>query len=82
MINLIRSSKTPDDAKEGLMTRFGLSDIQSKAILEMRLQRLTGLERDKIRAEYEEVMALTSVWKRSWPMKDCAIRSLWMRPWR
>ncbi|HAE35413.1 MAG TPA: DNA gyrase subunit A, partial [Bacteroidetes bacterium] len=58
VINLIRSSKTPDDAKEGLMTRFGLSDIQSKAILEMRLQRLTGLERDKIRAEYEEVMAL------------------------
>lgn len=58
VIALIRSSKTPDDAKEGLITRFGLSEIQSKAILEMRLQRLTGLERDKIKQEYEEVMAL------------------------
>lgn len=58
VIALIRGSKTPDDAKEGLITRFGLSEIQSKAILEMRLQRLTGLERDKIKQEYEEVMAL------------------------
>jgi DNA gyrase subunit A len=58
VITLIRNSKTPDEAKDGLMTRFGLSDLQSKAILEMRLQRLTGLERDKIKAEYEEVMAL------------------------
>ncbi len=57
VIALIRGSKTPDEAKEGLMTRFGLSDLQSKAILEMRLQRLTGLERDKIRDEYNEVMA-------------------------
>jgi DNA gyrase subunit A len=58
VIALIRGSKNPDEAKEGLMTRFGLSDLQSKAILEMRLQRLTGLERDKIRDEYNEVMAL------------------------
>lgn len=57
VIALIRGSKTPDEAKEGLMTGFGLSDLQSKAILEMRLQRLTGLERDKIREEYNEVMA-------------------------
>ncbi|HRF78007.1 MAG TPA: DNA gyrase subunit A, partial [Chitinophagales bacterium] len=57
VIALIRGSKTPDEAKEGLITRFGLSDLQSKAILEMRLQRLTGLERDKIRDEYNEVMA-------------------------
>ena len=57
VIALIRGSKNPDEAKEGLMTRFGLSDLQSKAILEMRLQRLTGLERDKIRDEYNEVMA-------------------------
>ncbi len=58
VINLIRSSKNPDDAKEGLITQFQLSEIQAKAILEMRLQRLTGLEIDKIRAEYEEVKAL------------------------
>ncbi len=57
VIALIRGSKTPDEAKEGLMSGFGLSDLQSKAILEMRLQRLTGLERDKIREEYNEVMA-------------------------
>ncbi len=56
VIALIRGSKTPDEAKEGLMSGFGLSDLQSKAILEMRLQRLTGLERDKIRDEYNEVM--------------------------
>lgn len=58
VIELIRNSKNPDDAKDGLMEKFELSEIQAKAILEMRLQRLTGLERDKIRAEYEEVMAL------------------------
>lgn len=58
VIALIRGSKDPDTAKEGLMTRFGLSEIQAKAILDMRLQRLTGLERDKIQQEYEEVKAL------------------------
>ena len=58
IIALIRASRTVDDAKNGLMERFGLSDIQSKAILEMRLQKLTGLERDKVKQEYEEVMAL------------------------
>lgn len=57
VIKLIRASQTPDEAKEGLMSNFALSEIQSKAILEMRLQRLTGLERDKIHQEYEEVMA-------------------------
>jgi DNA gyrase subunit A len=56
VISLIRASKNPDEAKEGLMGNFGLSEIQSKAILEMRLQRLTGLEIDKIRAEYAEVL--------------------------
>jgi len=56
VIKLIRASRTPDEAKEGLMSQFGLSEIQSKAILEMRLQRLTGLERDKIRMEYEEIL--------------------------
>jgi DNA gyrase subunit A len=56
VIALIRASKNVDEAKEGLMSTFGLSEIQAKAILEMRLQRLTGLERDKVRAEYKEVM--------------------------
>ncbi len=58
VIALIRNSSNPDDAKAGLMTTFSLSEIQSKAILDMRLQRLTGLERDKIRAEYAELMKL------------------------
>ena len=56
VIALIRKSKTPDEAREGLITNFGLSEIQSKAILELRLQRLTGLERDKIREEFAEIM--------------------------
>ena len=56
VIALIRASITPDEAREGLMNRFALSEIQARAILDMRLQRLTGLERDKLRAEYEELM--------------------------
>lgn len=56
VIKLIRASNDADIAKAGLMENFQLSEIQAKAILEMRLQRLTGLERDKIRAEYEELM--------------------------
>ena len=58
VIKLIRNSKDPDEAKVGLITRFALSEIQAKAILEMRLQRLTGLERDKILQEYNEIKAL------------------------
>lgn len=58
VINLIRSSKDPDEAKTGLISKFTLSEIQAKAILEMRLQRLTGLERDKIQKEYEEIQEL------------------------
>ncbi len=58
VINLIRSSRDPEIAKTGLMENFKLSEIQAKAILEMRLQRLTGLEREKIQKEYEEIMAL------------------------
>ena len=56
VISLIRSSATPEEAKNGLMTRFELSEIQAKAILDLRLQKLTGLERDKIKEEYEELM--------------------------
>ncbi|MGZ8868803.1 MAG: DNA gyrase C-terminal beta-propeller domain-containing protein, partial [Thermoanaerobaculia bacterium] len=57
-IQLIRSSRTPADAKTDLISRFEFSELQAQAILEMRLQRLTGLERDKIVAEYNELMAL------------------------
>ncbi len=56
VISLIRASKNPDEAKDGLVATFNLSEAQAKAILEMRLQRLTGLERDKIRLEYEELL--------------------------
>ncbi len=56
VIALIRGSRTPDEARDGLISNFKLSEIQAKAILDMRLQRLTGLERDKIRDEYNAVM--------------------------
>ncbi len=56
VIKLIRGSKTTQEAKEGLINRFNLSDVQAQAILDMRLQRLTGLERDKIEAEYAELL--------------------------
>lgn len=58
IIKLIRGSKTSDVAKEGLMTQFNLSDKQAQAILDMRLQRLTGLEREKIEEEYQNLVAL------------------------
>ena len=56
VIQLIRGSATPEEARVGLMERFGLSDIQARAILDMTLRRLTGLERDKIKDEYAELM--------------------------
>jgi DNA gyrase subunit A len=56
VIALIRASKDAEEAREGLMSTFGLSEIQSRAILAMRLQQLTGLERDKVRNEYDELM--------------------------
>jgi DNA gyrase subunit A len=56
VIALIRGSRTVDDARTGLMDTFQLSEIQAKAILDMRLQKLTGLERDKIKEEYDELM--------------------------
>ncbi len=58
VIALIRSSQDPEAARNGLMERFELSEIQARAILDMRLQRLTGMERDKIIQEYKELMAL------------------------
>ena len=56
VISLIRNSSNPDAAKSGLMEKFGMTDIQAKAVLELRLQRLTGMERDKIREEHAELM--------------------------
>lgn len=58
VIALIRSSRDPEVAKQGLIERFQLSDIQARAILEMRLQRLTGLEREKIQKEYDDIQLL------------------------
>ncbi len=58
VIALIRASKTPEEARMGLMDSFELSEIQAKAILDMRLQKLTGLERDKIKSDYEELQKL------------------------
>lgn len=58
VIQLIRSSRTPEEARTGLMGNFNLTEIQAKAILDLRLQRLTGLERDKIKDEYAELMKL------------------------
>lgn len=58
VIALIRASATPDVAREGLMTSFGMTEIQARAVLELRLQRLTGMERHKIKEEYDEIMKL------------------------
>ncbi len=58
IVRLIKTSQSPETAKNALMERFTLSEIQSKAILEMRLQRLTGLERDKIKEEYQNLLEL------------------------
>ena len=63
VIALIRASQTTVEARDGLMARFGLSEIQATAILEMRLQRLTGLERDKIEEEYAEVMLQVAMYE-------------------
>jgi DNA gyrase subunit A len=63
VIALIRASQTPQIAQDGLMSNFQLTEIQAKAILEMRLQRLTGLERDKIREEYAELMKLIDYYR-------------------
>jgi DNA gyrase subunit A len=57
-IQIIRDSKNPEEARTRLMERFGLSEIQSRAIVEMRLRQLTGMEQDKLRAEYQDVLAL------------------------
>ena len=58
VIEIIKASSSPDDARERLMARFNLSDVQSRAIVDMRLRHLTGLEQDKLRAEYDDLMKL------------------------
>ncbi len=58
VIRIIRAASTPDEARAGLMERFALSDIQARAIVEMRLRQLTGLEQDKLRNEFNEIMKL------------------------
>lgn len=70
VIALIRASRTPDDARNGLMKEFSLTEIQSKAILELRLQKLTGLEIDKLREEHAEVMELIKKLKEILESKD------------
>ena len=56
IIKMIRNSRTPEDARNGLMSSFNLTEVQSRAILDLRLQKLTGLERDKIKDEYDDLM--------------------------
>jgi DNA gyrase subunit A len=63
VISLIRASRTVEIAREGLMSNFGLSEKQAQAILDMRLQRLTGLERDKIEAEYQELLKMIAYYR-------------------
>jgi len=63
VIALIRASQTPEEAREGLISNFSLSELQAKAILEMRLQRLTGLERDKIKDEYNEIQKMIEYYR-------------------
>jgi len=64
VIKLIRASKTVEEAKNGLMENFELSEVQAKAILDLRLQKLTGLERGKIKEEYEELMKMIEFYKK------------------
>ncbi len=63
VISIIRSSESPDQARERLMERFQLTEIQSRAIVEMRLRQLTGLEQDKLRAEYSDLLEKIAYYK-------------------
>lgn len=63
VIAIIRSSSSPDEARERLIERFGLTEIQSRAIVEMRLRQLTGLEQDKLRNEYQDLMKMIEHYK-------------------
>ncbi len=70
VIALIKASKSPDEARQKLIDRFSLSDLQSRAIVEMRLRQLTGLEQDKLRAEFEEIMKRIAEYKEILASKD------------
>jgi len=70
VIRLIRASKRPDEAREALMKAFELTEIQAKAIVEMRLRQLTGLEQDKLRAEYDEIIKFIADCKEILSNKD------------
>ena len=72
VIAIIRSCSTPDEAREKLMARFGFSDLQARAIVEMRLRQLTGLEQDKLRKEYEDIMAQIEHFKKI--LEDVTLR--------
>lgn len=70
VIKLIRASVTVEEAREGLMSQFGLTELQARAILDLRLQKLTGLERDKIKAEFAELMEKIAYYKRILDERD------------
>jgi DNA gyrase subunit A len=74
VIKIIRASKSPDEAREALMTRFGLSDLQSRAIVDMRLRQLTGLEQDKLRAEYDEIKKFIDEMKKILESKELRMK--------
>jgi len=74
VIALIRGSKDGDEARTKLIERFSLSEIQARAIVEMRLRQLTGLEQDKLRAEYEEIMKLITYLKELLANKDLRMK--------
>lgn len=72
VIAIIRSSKTPDEARERLIERFDLLEVQARAIVEMRLRQLTGLEQDKLRSEYEDVLKQIEYYKKI--LSDLSLR--------
>lgn len=76
VIALIKAAKAPDEARANLITRFLFSEIQAQAILEMRLQRLTGLERDKIIEEYKQVLALIEELKKLLASEDLVFQTI------
>ena len=63
VIRIIRAAKTPDEAKIGLIERFSLTEVQAAAIIDMRLRALTGLERDKLKNEYDELCKQIAYYK-------------------
>ena len=76
VIKIIRASKSPDEAKDNLISEFELSDIQSKAIVEMRLRQLTGLEQDKLRTEFDQLQITISDLKNILDKKDLRMDKL------